>query len=531
MIGFIAKDSQPLFPTIENKEAPSFIAENASVFTGKKTDVATYIGPRATTFDTGKADEALIMESQGATPREVWDKTGTFNQVLDTGETPATPKRQEIDDSKATFKTTVFKASGDKDETYKLNLGDIFQDDFSDVGVGQKQYQYEFVKDPGYFEDKVQKKKDAKGKEIAGISHTLESTLVNVLDHPELFKAYPFLKDVKIRIDNPKRERGERTFGYFTPKDKSITINANSFNDLDSMQILGTLIHEVQHNIDEYEDPIDGAKYNRSSQLREILPRSAGERIMLPKDTRKAIPPFNENVDILQKKEDMASQGKLPSYVRNDQQELVDNLFIKLRKYEGASGDKMTDTPTGKLGLTPEAKEDIIKRMKYRNYSQDNNNADINKLEDEEYIAFHIQDTDEVFTEKLPGYSRLDFKTKVNLIDTMYNLGRNGLLNPNQFKKTKEAIKAGDNEQVMFNLLDTASVEGKSAKGIAKRRALNYNEVLGYSSGKPRIISVNQLENGTLQYLGDQDQVIFQYKSSKGRHHKSDVGKVYLYRS
>jgi hypothetical protein len=40
MIGFIAKDSQPLFPTIENKEAPSFIAENASVFTGEKIDVA-----------------------------------------------------------------------------------------------------------------------------------------------------------------------------------------------------------------------------------------------------------------------------------------------------------------------------------------------------------------------------------------------------------------------------------------------------------------------------------------------------------
>ena len=43
MIGFIAKDSQPLFPTIENKEAPSFIAENASVFTGEKTDVALFV--------------------------------------------------------------------------------------------------------------------------------------------------------------------------------------------------------------------------------------------------------------------------------------------------------------------------------------------------------------------------------------------------------------------------------------------------------------------------------------------------------
>jgi len=40
MIGFIAKDSQPLFSTIENKEAPSFIAENASVFTGEERKVA-----------------------------------------------------------------------------------------------------------------------------------------------------------------------------------------------------------------------------------------------------------------------------------------------------------------------------------------------------------------------------------------------------------------------------------------------------------------------------------------------------------
>ena len=521
MIGFIAKDSQPLFPTIENKEAPSFIAENASVFTGKKTDVATYIGPRATTFDTGKADEALIMESQGATPREVWDKTGTFNQVLDTGETPATPKRQEIDDSKATFKTTVFKASDDKDETYKLNLGDIFQDDFSDVGVGQRQNTYEFKRSWSSFKERRFL--------VDSNIMKLESTLADVLDHPELFKAYPFLKDVKIKIDNPKQEEGSRTFGYFTPKDKSITINANAFNDLDSMQILGTLIHEVQHNIDEYEDPIDSAKYNRSSQLREILPRSAGERIMLPEETRKAMPPFNENVDILQKKEDM--RGQLLSYVQDDQQELVSDLYRKLLKHEGASGDTMTDVPTGKLGLTDSTKKDIIKQMKYRNYSQANNNVDINNLEDEEYIAFHLADTDVVFTKQLPGYSRLDFKTKVNLIDTMYNLGRNGLLNPNQFKKTKEAIKAGDDEQVMFNLLDTATVEGQSARGIAKRRALNYNEVLGYTSGKPRIISINQLENGTLQYLGDQDQVIFQYKPSKGRHRSSKVGKLYVYRS
>ena len=90
------KDWEDKYSSVENSWE-----DNYSVFTDEKIDVATYMGPRATTFDTGKADEALIMESKGATPREVWDKTGTFNQVLDTGETPATPKRQEIDDSKA----------------------------------------------------------------------------------------------------------------------------------------------------------------------------------------------------------------------------------------------------------------------------------------------------------------------------------------------------------------------------------------------------------------------------------------------
>lgn len=65
--------------------------------------------------------------------------------------------------------------------------------------------------------------------------------VADVLDHPELFEAYPDIKYLK--VDFVKPEAGEN--GSYDPRTRTITLAAN--RDVDSM--LSTLLHEIQHAI------------------------------------------------------------------------------------------------------------------------------------------------------------------------------------------------------------------------------------------------------------------------------------------
>lgn len=66
--------------------------------------------------------------------------------------------------------------------------------------------------------------------------------LSEILDHPDLYRAYPFMKDMKVRFDP-----GEDT-AYYDPDAKSITLGPKSASDQ------GTLMHEIQHAIQDHED-------------------------------------------------------------------------------------------------------------------------------------------------------------------------------------------------------------------------------------------------------------------------------------
>lgn len=70
-----------------------------------------------------------------------------------------------------------------------------------------------------------------------------ESTLGEVLDHPELFKAYPHLKDVYTEIDPSLHPKG----AYYDPKNNTIVFGKEASKDKSVM------MHEIQHAIQEYE--------------------------------------------------------------------------------------------------------------------------------------------------------------------------------------------------------------------------------------------------------------------------------------
>lgn len=75
------------------------------------------------------------------------------------------------------------------------------------------------------------------------------------LDHPKLFEQYPQLRNVKVKVANA----GRGNSGSYDPTTNTITINSreigtNANNDIAK----NTLIHEIQHNIQQIEGFADG---------------------------------------------------------------------------------------------------------------------------------------------------------------------------------------------------------------------------------------------------------------------------------
>ena len=96
----------------------------------------------------------------------------------------------------------------------------------------------------GWFKDKDEAWKFEIGDSKARLNPNFKSggRLSELLEHEELFKAYPELRDIKIKkiID----ERGEK-LGYYDPNKKEIGIN--------NIGDKSTLMHEVQHAIPDIE--------------------------------------------------------------------------------------------------------------------------------------------------------------------------------------------------------------------------------------------------------------------------------------
>lgn len=75
-----------------------------------------------------------------------------------------------------------------------------------------------------------------------------EYKLSDIIDHPRLFQAYPGLKDFKIRIS----EGAGDINGAYSPKTETIIMGARPQYD-GKKQFLSTLLHEIQHVIQEIE--------------------------------------------------------------------------------------------------------------------------------------------------------------------------------------------------------------------------------------------------------------------------------------
>src|SRR5258708_2980391 len=152
---------------------------------------------------------AQVLEAGGVDPHEIWDETGFVRGVEGKW-------RHEIDDSKAVLNRSWLKLTAET--TDKLTTG----------------------------------------------------KLSNVLDHPELYKHYPELKDVKV-IHDPRYPAGG---AEWSPWAKTITMSTEAASNP------GTLMHEVQHAIQDIEGFAKGGMPGKAGRDYELKYTKAVEDLI-----------------------------------------------------------------------------------------------------------------------------------------------------------------------------------------------------------------------------------------------------------
>lgn len=200
-----------------------------------------FIGPEAATWDANHAFMAAKLEKQKHTPEEIWRKTGTFRS-------PSGGWKQEISDKASKFRThadiaEMAAANAEKQGELKMGIERSLQ--------REKEAKDLFPKH-AVAARKETKAKLAKLKEEAGGYHGINASpnltgnrLDIALEHPELYKAYPQLRETILKQGNN---------GLAGPlgsqQGKLINVNGRAFLE----EPRSTALHEVQHAVQDIEN-------------------------------------------------------------------------------------------------------------------------------------------------------------------------------------------------------------------------------------------------------------------------------------
>jgi hypothetical protein len=113
--------------------------------------------------------------------------------------------------------------------------------------------------------------KDAKTGEVSAVASGKEyldtvdpsriKRMDDLLDHPKLYEAYPWVKDIKIKVVDDPHFSGSANF-----EERRISINQNQFDD--PAELMKTLLHEIQHMIQGREGFAKGANYVREGEFK-----------------------------------------------------------------------------------------------------------------------------------------------------------------------------------------------------------------------------------------------------------------------
>jgi hypothetical protein len=212
---------------VRNLSTPSTLNSQAGVF----------IGPKAKTWNQGKADMAVAMEEAGRTPQEIWQATGTFrgaDGIL----------RQEIDDRAAKFlspseRQERIEAAKGKIAEMKEKIKPTPQKDLFPKALTEAKKE---VRD-----DISILKSDVKQRENNPRTQGLLAQ--HIFEHPELYAAYPELQNVNIVTEGGGgNARGSLSImpsrGHYPGSMEMDIYDAGLRGDPTS-----TTLHEMQHAV------------------------------------------------------------------------------------------------------------------------------------------------------------------------------------------------------------------------------------------------------------------------------------------
>lgn len=188
------------------------------------------------------------------------------------------------------------------------------------------------------------------------------------------------------------------------------------------------------------------------------------------------------------------------SNIEGESMNIVDELLNNFITQEGY-GDTATNVKTGALGMTADKKAELSKK-----YSKN--------FTDEEAARVFLTEIDNKVVGMNPNLNNEQRKT---IVSTVYNLGIGAL----GWSSFKEYVANPSEENLQKALFNTATIGGLSSKGLANRRAEDYNK----SNPSELIKEVKQYPSGDVDYIGTSGNVIYRYKA-KGIHGSSKPGSI-----
>jgi GH24 family phage-related lysozyme (muramidase) len=195
---------------------------------------------------------------------------------------------------------------------------------------------------------------------------------------------------------------------------------------------------------------------------------------------------------------------------------IADAVYDELPLKEG-KGDLTGAAPTGNLGVTEVARKTVGMNDEWKNAKSEEERDEIDKKVARLYLNYLENKMPDSWKEMPEGLQK-------GFLDAAYNIGP-GIFNYTQLNK---GIQNKDWAYAAKNLLDSANIDGKSSKGLAKRRAEAYNDI-AQEAGFNTIGDVEQEADGTIIYYDNEGNDIFRYDpKTKMPHESSKPGKILI---
>lgn len=246
-----------------------------------------------------------------------------------------------------------------------------------------KESNEKIFKETGWYKDKVTGKMkfnfSDKDMKIVDKNYKVgqEFKLKDILVHDTLFEMYPQLKDYKVKIEDMnfnKSKSNSKLNGRYNRLTNELTIDINRFNNISNAE--GTLIHEIQHAIQQIEGFAGGTstkfgKEKYKNNPGEIEARDTSARMIQEKYNQKDLinsMPKSANADttILEK-----MKIGLYNYLSNISNEEISNEFNESNKKKNSSNTSENN------GL-------VLGGIKENNVESENNSGSFSLLENKQ---------------------------------------------------------------------------------------------------------------------------------------------------